>query len=171
MTAVSAEPVELPLQTDRAQFLRNPGVDRRGGQRIGGLPARLPVLQGDRRVEGTGFEAQAPAVERIRAPLQIGFGQVDRVLVVTAPVRGVQMHRPDLPDVLGYGEAQPAEPQTGLLLAEAQRPESSIQTGPLAVRAHQAGVELQLPVGGARRGNTGCEHRSEHACTGTTAHQ
>src|ERR1700691_1151977 len=76
VTMLPPEPIEIVFGTDGAEFLADPGIDRRGRQGIGAAPARQPVLERYRRVESAELQARTPAIHWKWPDLRVGLGQI-----------------------------------------------------------------------------------------------
>src|SRR5207248_5944404 len=124
-----AEPVELRLQTDGADFDSEPGVDGRVGQGIGRLPAGGAVLERDGRIEGAGLEAKSIAGAGVRTELQVRRRHSHGAAVLVVPGVGVEVRTPQLAERCRECEARPPELNSGVVAVVAGGAETSVHEG------------------------------------------
>ena len=117
-----AQVIDRALDAEAADLLREPAVERREADRIGRLPAVGAVRDRGGRVEHAGAQAGAPGAAGHGPEIDEGLGQADRVAVVVAPGRGVEVQRQRLADRLVEREAQAPERETRFAVAELAEP-------------------------------------------------
>ena len=94
---------------------------------VGRFPAEGAILERHGWIERAEPHARTPAGARIRSVFEVGLGEIDRILVVTVPGRGLDMRREHLTQRLVPGGTQSAESYALVVLVETELAEAVVE--------------------------------------------
>ena len=120
------------------------------------------MLERDRRIEGADLDARAPAARRVGTVLEVGFRQVEGVVVAGSPERCIEVDIQRLADWLAPGGTNSSDLQPIVFVVKAQLAQPAVQVRSRGIDGDQAQVdgEVELSFGLRARGNHRQQERS-----------